>query len=173
MIKHTVSMTAHHPREPIEHGPTAPGGVQDRGDDLQRRCRIPVVRVPWTVGVPGRDSSQNEAQLAGRLYNDPTEHRSFEGFVVHMHLAWVYLLHAEFEREGIDYRNGRKVGRASRLDRSTAGQSAEASSGASTSGESIGSSRFEQTSISSSASSKVVYAWTWPTLPPTRTPADF
>ena len=107
------------------------------------------------------------------LYNDPTEHRSFEGFVVHMHLAWVYLLHAEFEREGIDYRNGRKVGRASRLDRSTAGQTAEASSGASTSGESIGSSRFEQTSISSSASSKVVYAWTWPTLPPTRTPADF
>ena len=39
-----------------------------------------------------------------RLYNDPAETRSFEGFVVHMHLAWLYLLHAEFIRDGIDFR---------------------------------------------------------------------
>ncbi|MBN9159103.1 MAG: DUF3644 domain-containing protein [Microbacterium sp.] len=39
-----------------------------------------------------------------RLYNDSAESRSFEGFVIHMHLAWLYLLHAEFLRDGVDYR---------------------------------------------------------------------
>jgi hypothetical protein len=46
--------------------------------------------------------------LAVRLYNDPSESRSFEGFIVHMHLAWLYLLHAEFLRDGIDYRYRQK-----------------------------------------------------------------
>jgi hypothetical protein len=50
------------------------------------------------------DASIEEACLAVRLYNDPAETRSFEGFVVHMHLAWLYLLHAEFIRDGTDYR---------------------------------------------------------------------
>ncbi|MFI7648241.1 DUF3644 domain-containing protein [Micromonospora sp. NPDC049460] len=49
-------------------------------------------------------ASQAEASLAVRLYNDPAEERSFEGFVVHMHLAWLYLLHAEFTRDGKDFR---------------------------------------------------------------------
>jgi len=50
------------------------------------------------------DASVEEACLAVRLYNDAAESRSFEGFVVHMHLAWLYLLHAEFLRDGTDYR---------------------------------------------------------------------
>lgn len=50
------------------------------------------------------DASVEEACLAVRLYNDAAESRSFEGFVVHMHLAWLYLLHAEFIRDGTDYR---------------------------------------------------------------------
>lgn len=50
------------------------------------------------------DASIKEACLAVRLYNDAAESRSFEGFVVHMHLAWLYLLHAEFLRDGIDFR---------------------------------------------------------------------
>jgi len=50
------------------------------------------------------DASVEEACLAVRLYNDSAEIRSFEGFVVHMHMAWLYLLHAEFVRDGIDYR---------------------------------------------------------------------
>lgn len=50
------------------------------------------------------DASVEEACLAVRLYNDPAEARSFEGFVIHMHLAWLYLLHAQFVRDGIDFR---------------------------------------------------------------------
>jgi hypothetical protein len=49
-------------------------------------------------------ASRDEASLAARLYNDPAEVRSFEGFVVHMHLAWLYLLHAELTRDDVDYR---------------------------------------------------------------------
>ncbi|RBY95013.1 DUF3644 domain-containing protein [Blastococcus sp. TBT05-19] len=54
------------------------------------------------------DASRDEASLAVRLYNDPAEGRSFEGFVVHMHLAWLYLLHAEFDRDGTDIRYWRR-----------------------------------------------------------------
>lgn len=50
------------------------------------------------------EASRDEASLAVRLYNDPAEVRAFEGFVVHMHLAWLYLLQAEFTRDDIDYR---------------------------------------------------------------------
>ena len=50
------------------------------------------------------EASRDEASLAVRLYNDPAEARSFEGFVVHMHLAWLYLLQAQFARDDVDYR---------------------------------------------------------------------
>src|SRR2546423_14793064 len=55
----------------------------------------------WTSTL---QAAVDEASLAARLYNDPAEVRSFEGFVVHMHLAWLYLLHAELTRDDIDYR---------------------------------------------------------------------
>ena len=54
------------------------------------------------------EASREEAALAARLYNDPAEPRSLEGFVVHMHLAWLYLLHAVFTRDGVDYRYWRR-----------------------------------------------------------------
>ncbi|MCZ2816772.1 DUF3644 domain-containing protein [Modestobacter sp. VKM Ac-2984] len=54
------------------------------------------------------EASRDEASLAVRLYNDPAEVRSFEAFVVHMHLAWLYLLHAEFTRDAIDFRYHQK-----------------------------------------------------------------
>lgn len=50
------------------------------------------------------DASIEEACLAVRLYNDPAENRAFEGFTIHMHMAWLYLLHAVFLRDGVDYR---------------------------------------------------------------------
>ncbi|WP_162642058.1 DUF3644 domain-containing protein [Streptosporangium sp. 'caverna'] len=53
-------------------------------------------------------AAQAEARLAVRLYNDAAEERAFEGFVVHMQLAWLYLLHAEFTRDGVDYRYRRR-----------------------------------------------------------------
>lgn len=63
------------------------------------------------------DASRDEAQLAVRLYNDPAETRSFEGFVVHMHLAWLYLLHGELTRNAVDFRYWHLQGRARRVER--------------------------------------------------------
>ena len=54
--------------------------------------------------MPTLDAARCEAILAVRLYNDPTETRSFEAFVVHMHVAWLYLIHARFTRDGVDIR---------------------------------------------------------------------
>ena len=50
------------------------------------------------------ETSREEATLATRLYNDPTEPRCLESFIVHMHLAWLYLLHAICCQSGTDIR---------------------------------------------------------------------
>lgn len=50
------------------------------------------------------DASAQEACLAVRLYNDSAEARAFGGFVIHMHMAWLYLLHAQFIRDDVDFR---------------------------------------------------------------------
>ena len=49
-------------------------------------------------------ASKAEALLAVEFYNTTGERRSLEAFVIHMHLAWLYLLHAEFLRDEVDYR---------------------------------------------------------------------
>jgi hypothetical protein len=60
-------------------------------------------------------ASKAEALLAVEFYNTTGERRSIEAFVVHMHLPWLYLLHAGFRQAGTDYRywrdldSGRKV----------------------------------------------------------------
>jgi hypothetical protein len=56
-------------------------------------------------------ASRREALLAVDLYNRAASERSLEGFVVHMNLAWLYLHHARFERDGIDYRYREAGGR--------------------------------------------------------------
>ncbi len=50
-------------------------------------------------------ASKAEALLAVEFYNTTGERRSLEAFIVHMHLAWTYMLHAEFLRDGVDYRH--------------------------------------------------------------------
>jgi len=56
----------------------------------------------WHLVKASRDEAGLTARLTARLYNDAAEVRSFEGFVVHMHLAWLYLLHAELTRDDVD-----------------------------------------------------------------------
>lgn len=50
------------------------------------------------------DGSVAEVLLAVDLYNRPKQDRRVEGFFVHMHLGWLYLLHAHLRRQGVDYR---------------------------------------------------------------------
>jgi hypothetical protein len=62
------------------------------------------------------NASRREALLAVDLYNRAASERSLEGFVMHMHVAWLYLLHARFERDGIDYRYRKPNGHFQRID---------------------------------------------------------
>lgn len=55
----------------------------------------------WTAPLT---AARDEAALAVHLYNSTREPRAFEGFVVHMHIAWLYMLHARFLRDGVDFR---------------------------------------------------------------------
>ena len=50
------------------------------------------------------NASKDEAVLAVRLYNEPSHPRALEGFIVHMHLAWLYLLQAKWKKSDRDYR---------------------------------------------------------------------
>jgi len=49
------------------------------------------------------EASRDEALLAVDLYNQPSRARRLEGFFVHMHLAWLYLFQAQYQRDGLGY----------------------------------------------------------------------
>lgn len=53
--------------------------------------------------------SRRQACIAVDFYNRSGDLRSYQDFVMHMHRAWLHLLHAEFERGKVDYtyRNAR------------------------------------------------------------------
>lgn len=57
-----------------------------------------------------------EAILAVDLYNQPNQPRRLEGFLVHMHIAWTYLLHAEFHKDKVDYHYRLPNGRFEKID---------------------------------------------------------
>jgi uncharacterized protein DUF3644 len=62
-------------------------------------------------------ASKDEVVLAVDLYNRVGQRRSLEAFVVHMHIGWLYLLHAEMLREGKDIRYWDSIGTQKRLVR--------------------------------------------------------
>lgn len=71
------------------------------------------MKAVWRTMLEG---AIDEAVLAVDLYNQPRQSRRLEGFLVHMHLAWLYLLHAEFKKSGVDYRYRLPNGRFDRID---------------------------------------------------------
>lgn len=60
--------------------------------------------------------SRRESLLAVDLYNRAATERSLEGFVMHMHVAWLYMIHAKFNRDGVDYRYRERNGHFVRVD---------------------------------------------------------
>ncbi|MEV4512556.1 DUF3644 domain-containing protein [Dactylosporangium sp. NPDC049525] len=62
-------------------------------------------------------AAQAEALTAVEIYNSPTSLRPLEGFLVHMHVAWLYLLHATFDKAKTPYHyKDPKTGRYVRVD---------------------------------------------------------
>jgi len=60
-----------------------------------------VLRAKWKNMLA---ASKDEALLAVDLYNQAKRPRRLEGFLVHMHLAWLYLIHASYLKDGKDFR---------------------------------------------------------------------
>jgi hypothetical protein len=50
------------------------------------------------------DGSKRQAMLAVKLYNDPSDPMALEGFVIHLHLAWLYLKQAQYQKEKKEFR---------------------------------------------------------------------
>ncbi|MGH7869945.1 MAG: DUF3644 domain-containing protein [Candidatus Dormibacteraceae bacterium] len=57
-------------------------------------------RARWNQIV---ESSRAEALNAVEFYNRPASRRPLEAYLVHMHIAWLYLLQAEFLRDKVRY----------------------------------------------------------------------
>lgn len=70
-------------------------------------------RPKWWHKLQG---SKQEALLAVDLYNRSGEQRRLEAFVVHMQIAWLYLLQARFERDGVDFYYRDSNGRRKKID---------------------------------------------------------
>lgn len=49
-------------------------------------------------------ASKRHAILAIKLYNDPLDPLALEGFVIHMHLAWLYLFQAKYQKLKQEFR---------------------------------------------------------------------
>lgn len=62
------------------------------------------------------EGARDEALLAVDLYNQPRQPRRLELFLVHMHIAWLYLLHASLRRQGVPYHYTLPNGRIDRVD---------------------------------------------------------
>jgi hypothetical protein len=62
------------------------------------------------------EESKRQALVAIDFYNRSGDKRSLHDFVVHMHLAWLHLLHAEFEQAGTPYVYRTARGRIMRID---------------------------------------------------------
>lgn len=71
------------------------------------------MRSSWRTMLEG---AREEALLAVDLYNQARQPRRLEAFLVHMHIAWTYLLHAEFKRDGVDFRCRLANGYFDRID---------------------------------------------------------
>lgn len=61
-------------------------------------------------------AGREEALQAVEIHNSPLTLRPLEGFLVHMHIAWLYVLHAGFERNGVDYHYRLSNGRYEKVD---------------------------------------------------------
>lgn len=71
------------------------------------------MRARWLVTLV---ASQEEAMLAADLYNQSMRARRLEGFFVHMHLAWLYLFIAMYQRDHLPYHYRLSNGRYERVD---------------------------------------------------------
>ena len=70
-----------------------------------------------SVAVRLLTQSQDAALTGVQVFNNPLVKFKSETFIVLMNIAWTYLLHAHYRREGIEYRYYRRSGARRRFER--------------------------------------------------------
>jgi len=70
----------------------------------------------WATWRRMVEASKHEALEAVSHYNRPLADRGLEGFFMHMHTAWLYLLHAEFRQADTDIRYRDAKGHIDKVD---------------------------------------------------------
>ena len=65
--------------------------------------------------------SREAALNAVQTFNNPLTTFKAETFIVLMNIAWMYLLHAYYRQEGIEYRYYRKGSQRRKFDRTKSG----------------------------------------------------
>jgi hypothetical protein len=70
----------------------------------------------WATWRHMVEASKREALEAVSHYNRPLADRGLEGFFMHMHTAWLYLLQAEFHQAGTDMRYRSTKGHLNKVD---------------------------------------------------------
>lgn len=61
-------------------------------------------------------AAHEEALQAIEIHNSPLSPRPLEGYLVHMHIAWLYVLHAGFTKNGVNFHYRHSNGRYERVD---------------------------------------------------------
>lgn len=65
--------------------------------------------------------SQESALAAIQIFNNPLITFKSEAFIVLMNIAWIYLLHAYYRKQSVDYRYYEKTGKRKKYDRTKHG----------------------------------------------------
>jgi hypothetical protein len=65
--------------------------------------------------------SQDAALTAVQVFNNPLIRFKSETFIVLMNVAWTYLIHAHYRKEGVEYRYCRGTGKGRRYERTPSG----------------------------------------------------
>lgn len=79
------------------------------------------VRRTYSVTQELVSKSRESALAAVQIFNSPMITFKSEIFIVLMNIAWTYLLHAYYRREGIEYRYYTKAGQRRRFDKTKHG----------------------------------------------------
>lgn len=72
--------------------------MSDQGDERPRAGGTSLAKPKWHHML---EESKRQALVAVDSFNSSSGH--YGDFIIHMHLAWLYLLHAEFRRDGVIY----------------------------------------------------------------------
>lgn len=75
----------------------------------------------WSLKEELLDKSRESMLCAVSIFNNPNIHFKSESFIVLSNIAWMYLLHAHYRKEKIEYRYFKQLGKIRRFEKTKKG----------------------------------------------------